>query len=58
MKTTRFQYYLTLTHSVRGVYILCATLIARAALRLSIPNQVEGLILHWAMGVVNAEALR
>ena len=41
MKTPLSQYYLTLTRSVRGGFILFATLTARAALRLPIPNQFE-----------------
>ena len=52
IKTPRFQFYLTSAHRVRDMYVLCASLIARAALRLPIPNGVEGQILYWAMGVL------
>ena len=58
MTASQFTFYFRLTRSMRAFHILCATLIARAALRLPIPNQFEWRILRWAMGVVNSEVLR
>lgn len=58
MTASQFTFYFRLTRSMRAGHILCATLIARAALRLPIPNQFEWRILRWAMGVVNSEVLR
>ena len=58
LRASRFKFYLSLTQSFRGAHIFMATLIARATLRLPVPEFVEGAILVWAMGVVEPGDMR